>query len=300
MVSGLNCESGVQAPCWLGTRPVTIAMCYVCAEGVVLGADSTATSRSMNGYHYLNNNQKLFQFGEASTLGVVTWGSAGVGLESHRTLFAMAHDNMQTNNVNSVSEAATALIDVVWPRYLSSDLVVRCRYLDAKADKTDDEYKELQAIVPMGVLGYCLAGYVLPDRTPSAAEILFQPLIDKPSPANLSHGPSSWGVPGLMRRLWNGCADEVFFEILSSGNWSGTPDDLLSIIQKHELRPGFLPIRDAIDFVYHSMYTTIKAIKFSAIPQVCGGPIEVAVITTDRKFRWVKHKNWDAAITEGS
>jgi hypothetical protein len=31
----------------------------------------------------------------------------------------------------------------------------------------------------------------------------------------------------------------------------------------------------------------------------CGGPIEIAVITTDRRFRWVRHKDWDVAIAEG-
>jgi hypothetical protein len=30
--------------------------------------------------------------------------------------------------------------------------------------------------------------------------------------------------------------------------------------------------------------------------KTCGGPIEVAVITSDREFRWVRHKGWDVAI----
>jgi hypothetical protein len=28
----------------------------------------------------------------------------------------------------------------------------------------------------------------------------------------------------------------------------------------------------------------------------CGGPIEIAVISTDRRFRWVRHKNFGAAL----
>jgi hypothetical protein len=60
-----------------------------------------------------------------------------------------------------------------------------------------------------------------------------------------------------------------------------------------------LPIRDAIDYVHSALYCTIKAMKFSNLPQVCGGPIELAVITADRRFRWVRHKAWDAAITDG-
>ena len=60
-----------------------------------------------------------------------------------------------------------------------------------------------------------------------------------------------------------------------------------------------LPIREAIDFVHACIYSTIKAMKFSNFSQICGGPIEIAVITSDRRFRWVLHKDWDAAVLEG-
>ena len=36
--------------------------------------------------------------------------------------------------------------------------------------------------------------------------------------------------------------------------------------------------------------------NFSRLDPVCGGPIEVAVITTARRFRWVCHKELDAAL----
>lgn len=62
--------------------------------------------------------------------------------------------------------------------------------------------------------------------------------------------------------------------------------------------PPELTIRDAVDFAHFIVYSTIKTIKFSDREQVCGGPIEVAAITTDRKFRWVKHKDFDSAIGE--
>ena len=55
-----------------------------------------------------------------------------------------------------------------------------------------------------------------------------------------------------------------------------------------------------IDFVHACIASTIKAMKFSNLAQICGGPIEIAVITTDRRFRWVRHKEWDAAISEGA
>src|SRR4051794_35462630 len=100
---------------------------------------------------------------------------------------------------------------------------------------------------------------------------------------------SFWGVPALINRLINGCGEDVFFAIINSGKWSGTPQDLIDIIASHRLvHPATVPIREAIDFTHACLMATVKAIKFSLIPRVCGGPIEIAVITTDRKFRWVQ------------
>jgi hypothetical protein len=36
--------------------------------------------------------------------------------------------------------------------------------------------------------------------------------------------------------------------------------------------------------------STIKAMKFSNFPQTCGGPIEIAVISSDRRFRWCQRR----------
>jgi hypothetical protein len=73
----------------------------------------------------------------------------------------------------------------------------------------------------------------------------------------------------------------------------------LTLLAKHHLgHASTIPIREAIDFIHACIYSTIKALKFSSLSQICGGPIELAAITTDRSFRWVRHKQWDAAIRE--
>ena len=59
-----------------------------------------------------------------------------------------------------------------------------------------------------------------------------------------------------------------------------------------------LPIREAIDFLYTYIHITIKAEKFKFGAPTCGGPIEVGFISTDRTFRWVKHKPFYSAIEE--
>ena len=59
---------------------MTIAACYLSADGVVFGADSTTTmfvpgpDASGTEHHY-NFAQKVFQIGESSTLAMTMWGN---------------------------------------------------------------------------------------------------------------------------------------------------------------------------------------------------------------------------------
>jgi hypothetical protein len=103
----------------------------------------------------------------------------------------------------------------------------------------------------------------------------------------------------MIQRLIIGADPNLRSAILASGNWSGTEAELDGLMVQQRLSHAILPIRDAIDFVYTCIYSTIKALKFSSLQQICGGPIEIAIITTDRPFRWVRHKAFDAAISEG-
>ena len=108
-----------------------------------------------------------------------------------------------------------------------------------------------------------------------------------------------WGMPNVIERIVIGYDQSLRSKILSSNHWKGYPADIDSILsaRKFFLVPDSM--RDAIDFVHASIHSTIKALKFSHFSHFCGGPIEIATITTDRNFRWVRHKSWDAAISEG-
>jgi hypothetical protein len=139
----------------------------------------------------------------------------------------------------------------------------------------------------------------MPDRTPNAYALWFDPLNVNPTPTAQSLGWNFWGAPNMIKRLIFGCDDGLRANILASGKWTGTPADLDALVAQCTLYHPFVPIRDAIDFIHACITSTIKAMKFSNLSQICGGPVEIAVITSDRKFRWVRHKAWDAAIAEG-
>lgn len=76
---------------------MTIAVCYVSQEGVVLGADSTTTY----GTHHFNNSQKLFEVGEDSTLAMVTWGLGGLHVNSYRTMTRRREPGGLTSHLSS-------------------------------------------------------------------------------------------------------------------------------------------------------------------------------------------------------
>jgi hypothetical protein len=289
---------------------VTIAACYVSPEGIVLGADSATTYGEI---HY-NNSQKLFELGEDSTLGVVTWGLGGLQVNSHRTLFALLADDLDHKPAKDIVEIATRWTDLFWSEYTNPQCPIapflqRCQALDGKAAydpalqnpgaRNQDEEREFHYLRTSLVAGFCVAGYLRPDRTPGASEIIFDPLQGKPTPASLPFGYRFWGAPNMIQRLLFGCDDELKSSLVASGHWNGTRADLEALVSRHALGHPIVPIRDAIDFVHACVSSTIKAFKFSSLSQICGGPIEIAVITTDRNFRWVRHKAWDAAITEG-
>lgn len=165
--------------------------------------------------------------------------------------------------------------------------------------RTEDDEKAMAALHNDWYVGFCIAGYVLPNRKPQAFEVGFRVSMaaaQVPAPLTTT---SLWGAPSIIFRLLLGFDGEARQSLLDSPKWTGTEADLDKIIYQNALSHPILPIRDAIDFVHTCIYSTIKALKFSSWSQICGGPIELAVITTDRHFRWVRHKEWDAGITEG-
>jgi len=150
-------------------------------------------------------------------------------------------------------------------------------------------------------IGFCIGGRVRADRTPAAYVVKFQPWDTSPpqSEAIPQNTPLFWGQPNMMDRLLMALDGTVYQGILNSDHWKGSIADLDALIQPHALYASVqLPLREAIDWIYSSIYITIKAMKFYKKPQFCGGPIEVAVITADRQFRWVRHKSLGQALDD--
>lgn len=287
---------------------MTIAACYLSAEGVVFGADSTTTMRvpesgGVGGReHHYNFAQKIFQIGENSTLGITMWGLGGLPTISYRTLIAQFADSLLSRSAESVAETAKQWSQFFWAAYSAElgPILHNVQDLQSQPSRTAEEEAALQFFLQTFSGGFCIGGYVLKDRRPAAFEVSYNPTLPQPNLTPLKVGrPRFWGCPNLIDRLQLGIDRSLIAAIVESGKWTGSVEDLLEMIEPYRLgRPFELPIREAIDWIHASIYTTIKTMKFSHLAPVCGGPIEIAVITTDRKFRWVRHKRFDVAIGE--
>jgi len=279
---------------------MTIAACYLSPEGVVFGADSTTTWSATSGHHFFNHAQKLFEVGSGSSLGIVTWGLASFEDISFRTLIAQLGDKFAQQSPASVQAAADAWVEEVWPVYTSIPAYARTHQLQGMAARSKDEEDELAQLSNGLVVGFCIGGYCLPDRNPKAYEIVFDPLGPRPTPNEVAKNTYRWwGVPNIISRLIYGYDGNFKDAILSSGHWSGSATEFDSIAAQQALLHPVLPIREVVDFIHSCIRSTGKAMKFSNFPQVCGGAPEIAVITTDRSFRWIRHKTWDTAIEDG-
>lgn len=289
---------------------MTIAACYLSAEGIVLGADSTTTMfvaapgpHSGGREHHYNFAQKIFQIGSDGTLAIAMWGLGSLpNGPSYRTMIAEFSDSLTAKAPCSMRDVADRWNLFFWTKYESAlgPLLERARALSTQLVRSPAEEEEFTYLVQNLSGGFCLGGCCLPDRTPNAFEIVYSPeLLSPPAPKPQQIGTTLfWGCPNLINRLLFGVDFNLISSILASGKWTGTDQELFDLVQPHVLgQPLQLPIREAIDWVHASIYATIKTMKFSHMAPVCGGPIEVAAITTDRPFRWVRHKSLDAAMS---
>jgi hypothetical protein len=123
-------------------------------------------------------------------------------------------------------------------------------------------------------VGFCLGGIALPNRRPGAFELEFRPdNTTIPDPIQLPRGLAIFrGVPMLINRMLYGIDLELFDKIVASPLWSGGWDKLAELVQPFLLgQSAMLPLRDAIDWIYACIHSTIKGVKFSPLPPICGG-----------------------------
>jgi hypothetical protein len=266
---------------------LTIAAAYLVSEGVVFGADSSTTVsvRTPDGVggvlQVLSHAQKVFEVGENSRLGICTWGAGSVGDTSHRTIIARLADEIKEDvTVKDAAEVLARLVEPVLKR------------------------------VGVQFVGYYLGGWNLKTHEPSCFKVEVQQTGTKLEELPLGLCSFS-GNPVFFTRVFRGfdprLQERLRVEIKRLFPQDNVPTNFDAIFDRAFedasvplVAAGHkdLPIREAIDFVYSYLHITVKAMKFSFGAPVAGGPIEIGFVSTDRHFRWVRHKSFASAMLE--
>jgi len=269
---------------------MTIAAAYLTSEGVVLGADSATTvsvqppGQPASVAQILTHAQKLFEVGEKGRgrFGVCTWGSGSVAGVSHRSIVARLADKVDDST--QVKDAADVLLEVVKEA--------------ASCGKSE-----------LGDVGYFIGGTDIDGYVPECFQVSL-PGSGHPTVKQLEVGQAVFsGAPAFFTRAFRGYDQALPGRIAAElkRRLEPVPEDLDKTFREafaEASRPlvakglGDLPIREAIDYVHTYLHITVKAYKFMFGVPICGGPIEVAFVTTDRRFRWVCHKGFDSAVRE--
>jgi hypothetical protein len=264
---------------------MTIAAAYLTSEGVVLGTDSTTTvfvntPAGAKVGQLLNNAQKIFEIGQPNEgrLAFATWGDGMIGETSHRTVGALLADKILAET--TVEQAVGLLLGIV---------------------------KEASGNCGTPDVGYFVGGTNPSSHKPECYKVVIGKGQTQVTP--LKFGDAYFeGVSNFFIRAFHGIDP-------------GLPNALSQALRKHlgtaapsnfeevfgaALRDAMsaiytgwtqhLPLRDAIDFVHMYLHLTIKAFRFRLGPPICGGEIELGFVSTDRPFRWVRHKDFDSAI----
>lgn len=267
-----------------------------------MGADSTSTRSTPDGsQRYLDNEQKVFEVGEHSALAVVTWGLGAIGAVSHRTHVARLADDLTAIAPKTVEEAAIRFANQLWSDYdktFRADIDKLKATLGDPASDPPDRAKA-QAVLENLAFGFCIGGRVTADRTPQAYEIwISADLPSAPAPIPVT-GMKVWGANLFAFRAL-GLATNAAKDIIATGKWGGSVDEL-----ERAMRAGatpispMMPLRETLDAVNCLLQMTVKLMKYTGLPPTCGGPIELATVTSDRHFRWVRHKRLSAALSAG-
>lgn len=268
----------------------------------MLGADSASTVIGPRGATHMDYAQKLFEVGKSpSCIGLAMWGLGSAGKDSHRTIAARLGAAHSATPYTSLQDMAVALGAMVWEGVTTHFVgeINFVRTVESQGDAAAQEDRKRANDLRQSLSGgYCLAGRVADYGPCSAFEVLWN--IDRVTPTLLNENtPHFWGVPHIAQRLLYGVDIDGLMRINNSGKWSGSIDELVAASSENAIDLSDLPIREAIDWIHLVIQLTIRGTKFARLPHWCGGPIEIGAITTDRPFRWVRHKRLDAAIAYG-
>ena len=258
-----------------------------------MAADSAVTLQGqVNTPQGLQANAVVQQFNFANKvtrfkdypIGVMSWGSASISDRSFQSLIMEFEHSYP--GVKEQKGPFTV-------RGVADDLLV---FMKDRYDAAYTDPKQ-QPALGMFVGGYSENEFFADSYSSEFPNNVTWTQVRPPKPdGRPSFGANWFGQIGPLLRLIKGFDPQALSELIKRGadkalvqQWV---DDNVS-----ELPLVFdgMPLQDAIDFANYVTQVVIGAFRFGLGPPLCGGDIDIAVITPTT-FRWAQRKQW--AITE--
>jgi len=266
---------------------MTICVSVKVAEGLVLAADSALMLEGSIKTPEGEKSGILQTFGFANKItrlkdypvGIMSWGTGNIGDRSIQSLimeFEYGYPEREKNKNHTVKAIADEILSFIKERYYQA---------------YDNELEKPELGIFAG--GYSAGEFFADEYSyvfPQSEEWeIARPNMPDGRP---SFGPNWFGMTDALNRLIKGYDPNALKELVKRGVDK-------TIIQKwiddgvSELRLIFdgMPLQDAIDFAEYAVQVVIGRYRFEVGPSLCGGDIDIAVITP-RAFQWAKRKQW--------
>jgi hypothetical protein len=271
---------------------MSIVVAVKVGEGLVLSADS-ATSiilQSSAGPATIGNiflyTRKLLHLKDYP-IGILTWGLGSIGQRSIESLVKEYEDGKP-----SISDKSSNNYKPDYQYDVQTIAEELRKFLLGFYEKMYQHVK-IESQIPLGMfVGGFSRGRFFADEY--AFVIPFDIESRNVSPnlpdGSPNFGAHSYGLNDAITRYTH-CYDEQLEEALKSKGFDQKA--IQEILEPLEYKITFsgMPLQDAIDFAVSLVQLTIARYRFVIGPQVCGGEIDVAVLT-NRYFNWVHRKSW--------
>lgn len=271
---------------------MSIVVAVKVGEGMVMATDSASTLRvqgpdGQTGVgKVFNHATKLIQLRDYP-IGVATWGSSQIGPRIIASL---------------VEEYANSRPPLKQLEEDERDLQVKVEargLMDFMADFYEDQYPHWkendQAPAAVGVLvgGYSGQAFFPEEYLFNVPQQDFRRLRPPVDDGSQNFGANWYGATDAIVRLHFG-RDANLGKVLSQLDIDQKKIDQLEQIVRERVQYTVpfegMPLQDAVDYAIYLVSVTVGRYRFVIGPEVCGGPIDVAAITRDKGFQWVRRK----------
>lgn len=263
---------------------MSIAISVKVSEGLVLAADSASVVQGQTVDESTGTTQEgVVQVYSSATkitqvrdlpVGTITWGASHVGNRTIPSLVNEYANQLGEQESYELHEVATGLYEFLKPRYDKA-------FTDGKpglglqvAGYSSDEFFPDQYLLSFPE-----------DAHPEGPVVKVRPDTPDGSP---NFGANWYGMTDAIVRLYLGFTPQALEDLVESG----VDPSVAKKLKGYEYPVVFeaMPLQDAIDFAAWLTEVAIGRARFVAGAAGVVGPVDIAIITRERGFEWVRQK----------